>query len=182
MRLQTTRLILRPWEHSDRESAYAIDGDPEVRHYFYPQTMTRADSKKMLDWIVGHWAEHGFGFFAVIRKDTGEIIGGCGLSVLDQALPGNPKIEIGWIFARSAWGNGFAREAAVAVLAYAWTLPGIDEVVAFTTESNLASRKLSERIGMTRDPADDFEDDTVPAGHWQRPHVLYRIGRPNPRA
>jgi RimJ/RimL family protein N-acetyltransferase len=182
MRLETPRLVLRPWEYGDREAAYAIDLDPEVRRYFYPQTMTRADSDKLLGWMIRHWAEHGFGFFAVARKDTGRIIGGCGLSVLEQVLPGNPKIEIGWIFARESWGQGFATEAATAVLAHAWTLPGIDEVVAFTTESNLASRKLAERIGMTRDPADDFEDETVPVGHWQRPHVLYRARRPSPRA
>lgn len=107
----------------------------------------------MLSGMIAHWAEHGFGFFAVIRRDTGSIIGGCGLSVLDQVLPRNPGIEIGWIFARASWGRGYATEAATAVLACAWTLPGIDEVVAFTTEQNLASRKLAERIGMTRDPA-----------------------------
>jgi RimJ/RimL family protein N-acetyltransferase len=153
-----------------------------VRHYFYPQVMNRADSGKMLDEMIGHWAQHGFGFFAVIHKATTQIIGGCGLSVLDQVLPGTPKIEIGWIFAKTSWGQGYATEAASAVLDYAWTLPGIDEVVAFTTERNLASRKLAERIGMTRNPADDFEDETVPVGHWQRPHVLYRARRPSPRA
>jgi RimJ/RimL family protein N-acetyltransferase len=85
-------------------------------------------------------------------------------------------VEIGWRLARSAWGNGYATEAALAVLAYGFDTLELPEILAVTTATNLRSQAVMRRIGMTRDPADDFDDPSVPEGPL-RPNVLFRIAR-----
>ena len=82
--------------------------------------------------------------------------------------------EIGWRFAREAWGHGYATEAARAVLERAFSELGLPEVVSFTTVANVRSRAVMERLGMTRDPAEDFDHPSVEPGHPLRRHVLYR--------
>lgn len=111
------------------------------------------------------------------QREDGAFLGFTGLSWQDFAAPFTPAIEIGWRFARSAWGHGHATEAARATLAFAFETLGLDEVVSFTTVANAASRRVMERIGMVRDPADDFQYPGVPVGHPVRPSVLYRLGR-----
>ena len=89
--------------------------------------------------------------------------------------PFTPCTEIGWRLARSAWGRGYATEAAWAALNVAFGPVGLDEVLSWTFEGNLASRAVMERLGMTRDPADDFDHPRLPDGERLRRHVLYRI-------
>jgi ribosomal-protein-alanine N-acetyltransferase len=92
-----------------------------------------------------------------------------------------PAVEVGWRFARAAWGKGYATEAALAVAEHALGEPpaglGLDEVVSFASVANLRSRRVMERIDMTHDPADDFDNPRLPVGHPSRPHVLYRLSR-----
>jgi RimJ/RimL family protein N-acetyltransferase len=97
---------------------------------------------------------------------------------LDQVDDGMPftGVEIGWRLARSAWGQGYATEAARAALAHGFDTLELPEILAVTTATNLRSQAVMRRIGMTRDPADDFDDPTAPAGPL-RPNVLYRIAR-----
>jgi ribosomal-protein-alanine N-acetyltransferase len=86
-----------------------------------------------------------------------------------------PAVEVGWRLARSAWGNGYATEAARAALAFGFEETGLDEIVSLTTVANRRSRAVMERLGMSHDAADDFEHPSLPPGHPQRPHVLYRL-------
>jgi ribosomal-protein-alanine N-acetyltransferase len=88
-----------------------------------------------------------------------------------------PAVEIGWRLAREHWGKGYATEAARAALAFGQTELDLDEIVSFTAAINLRSRRVMERIGLTHDPADDFDHPRVADGPL-RPHVLYRTGRP----
>lgn len=176
--IETTRLRLRAWRLTDAPFFAHLHADPMVRRYFYPPVLEAAEAYGALKWIIDHWRRHGFGFFAVERRTDGMLIGGAGLSVLSEgAAPATLRVEIGWIFASDYWGQGLAREAAAAALQDAWSRAEVDEVIAFMTCTNRRSRALAERLGMTRDHADDFEDESIPAGHWQRPHVLYRIRR-----
>ena len=84
-------------------------------------------------------------------------------------------MEVGWRLARSAWGRGFATEAAREALRVGFDEVGLPEVVSMTSVPNTPSRAVMERLGMTRDPGDDFEHPAVPPGHPLRPHVLYRL-------
>ena len=92
--------------------------------------------------------------------------------------PATPAVEIGWRLARDQWGHGYATEAARAVVGYSFGTVGLDELVSMTAVTNQPSRRVMERIGMTRDPRDDFDHPRVPAGHVLRRHVLYRLRRP----
>lgn len=181
MTLETERLILRPWEERDRASLSAILADPHVRR-FYPAISTPADTKRSIDKAIARTAERGFHFWAVERRSDGMLLGLCGLGIIDEplrsAIPGKPAIEIGWQLDKSCWGQGFAPEAAMAWLDHAWNVLKLDEVVAFTAQLNLPSQRVMQKLGMTSNPADNFEHPTIMPGNPLRPHVLYRIGRP----
>ncbi|MDJ0340309.1 GNAT family N-acetyltransferase [Streptomyces sp. H10-C2] len=117
--------------------------------------------------------QRGFGWWAVEVSATGEFIGFAGLDQVDDGFPFT-GVEIGWRLARSAWGHGYATEAARAVLAFGFEALALPEILAVTTATNVRSQAVMRRIGMTYDPADDFDDPEVPEGPL-RPSVLYRI-------
>lgn len=176
--LTTDRLLLRRWHESDRAPFAALNADPEVMRYF-PSTRTRAESDTMVDRLDAAIEADGFGLWAVERRDSGAFVGFVELSrpSFDPALVG--QVEIGWRLAREAWGQGVATEAAREVVRFAFDPAGADlpALVSFTTATNEPSRRVMRRLGMTHDPADDFEHPALPPGHALRPHVLYRLSR-----
>jgi ribosomal-protein-alanine N-acetyltransferase len=91
-----------------------------------------------------------------------------------------PHVEIGWRFAVDAWGHGYATEAARAALAWGFDVFGFDEIASWTSVTNVPSQAVMARIGLTHDPADDFDHPALPEGHRLRRHVLYRLRRPEP--
>lgn len=165
---------MRGWREADRAVWAAMNADPEVMRYFH-DTLTREQSDAMLDRMGAALEEQGWGMWALERQDTGELIGFTGLAVPASDLPFLPCVEVGWRLARSAWGLGFATEAARESLRVGFDEVGLREVVSMTSVLNVPSRAVMERLGMTRDPADDFEHPAVPPGHPLRPHVLYRL-------
>ena len=175
--IRTDRLILRGWSEADRSSFAAINADPTVTEFLGGGARGRAASDSLVDRIQDHWRAHRFGLWAVERRDTGAFIGFTGLSVPLFDAPFMPAVEVGWRLARTAWGHGFATEGAGAALQFGFERLGLDEIVSFTVPANARSRRVMERIGMTRDPADDFDHPGLPVGHPLRPHVLYRITR-----
>ena len=88
-----------------------------------------------------------------------------------------PAVEVGWRLAAEHWSRGYATEAARAALDYGFTTAGLDEIVSFTVPANSRSRAVMERLGMTHDPADDFDHPRIEPGHPLRRHVLYRKRR-----
>lgn len=180
MRLATERLILRPWEERDRAPLAAIMGDAQVRRFF-PGRLTREETDRQMDWAIERQESDGFCFQAAELKADGSLAGWIGIGVIPdatrEAIPGHPRVEIGWVFAECCWGQGLAPEGARAWLDYAWQI-GLPEVVAFTAAINRPSRRVMEKIGMQRDPAADFAHPKVAEGHPLRPHVLYRIANP----
>lgn len=184
MRLETERLILRPWEDRDRAPLFAIFGDPEVRR-FYPRVLTEAQASAEVDLALEKARTNGFHAQAAELKSDGSLVGHLGLGVIPEAtraaIPTHPRVEIGWSFARAHWGKGFAPEGARAWLDYAWTVLDLPEVVAFTAAINRPSQRVMEKLAMVRDTACDFEHPSVPLGHRLRPHVLYRIANPRLR-
>ena len=171
---RTERLVLRGWRDGDRDAWAAMNADPEVMRYFH-DTLTREQSDAMLDRMDAALEAQGWGLWALERLDTGELVGFTGLAVPTHDLPFQPCVEVGWRLARSAWGRGFATEAAREALRVGFDEVGLAEVVSMTSVPNTPSRAVMERLGMTRDPADDFEHPAVPPGHPLRPHVLYRL-------
>jgi RimJ/RimL family protein N-acetyltransferase len=174
--LQTERLILRRWRDSDREPFARLNADPEVmRHFLRP--LTREESDAFVDRIEARFVERRYGLWAVERREDAAFFGFTGLAYHDFEAPFTPCVEVGWRFDRLAWGHGYATEAAREALRVGFVEAGLDEIVSFTSPLNAASVRVMERIGMHRDPADDFDYPTIPVGHPLRRHVLYRLTR-----
>jgi RimJ/RimL family protein N-acetyltransferase len=174
--IATTRLLLRPWRDEDLPAFAAINADPRVMEYL-PKPLTRAESDGMARRINEHFARHGFGLWAVEVAGGAGFVGFVGLSVPTFHAHFTPCVEIGWRLAAEHWGRGYATEAAHATLGFAFETLGLGEVVSFTVPANTRSRKVMERLGMTRAPAEDFDHPGLPEGHALRPHVLYRLAR-----
>jgi RimJ/RimL family protein N-acetyltransferase len=172
--LTTARLLLRRWREADREPFAALNADPVVMEHF-PARLTPAESDALIAGIEDGFDERGYGLWALELRATGEFLGFTGMEVQSFAAHFTPAVEVGWRLARSAWGHGYATEAARASLAFAFERAGLAEVVSFTGVANARSRAVMQRIGMTRDPEDDFDHPELPEGHPLRRHVLYRI-------
>lgn len=176
MILRTERLLLRQWRPDDREPFAAMNADPAVMRHF-PQPMTRAESDGLADRLEAGIAERGWGLWAVEVGERG-FAGFIGLQpVTNPSMPVAPAVEIGWRLAAGFHGQGYATEGARRVVGYAFEVLALPELVSFTTVQNRASRRVMEKLGMTRDPAEDFDHPTVPAGWAERRHVLYRLRR-----
>jgi RimJ/RimL family protein N-acetyltransferase len=176
-RIETRRLVLRPWRDEDAAPFAAVNADPRVMEFF-PAPLTREQSDGLIARFRASLAAHGFGPLAVEEKGSRAFVGYVGLSQVPFVAPFTPAIEIGWRLARDAWGEGYATEAAAAVLHEAFARHRLGEVVSFTAEWNRRSRRVMEKIGMRHDPAGDFLHPRIAAGHKLARHVLYRIGAP----
>ncbi len=142
---------------------------------FYPATLNRRQSDALAMRCRRSMDEDGFGLYAVEVKSTRDFIGYVGFAKAEFAAAFTPAVEIGWRLAFRSWGNGYATETAKACVAHGFSELGFDELVSFTTRRNRRSIAVMERIGMSRNPEDDFEHPELPVGHKLRPHVLYRI-------
>ncbi len=170
----TPRLRLRAWRETDLEPFAAMNDNPRVMEH-YPQRLTREETRAMIGRIETHFARHGFGLWAVEAPGVAEFVGYVGLSVPAFEAAFTPCVEIGWRLAASHWGKGYATEAARAALAYGFRTLGLQEIVSFTVPANVRSQAVMQRLGMRRDPAEDFDHPKLPEGHPLRRHVLYRL-------
>lgn len=172
--IETERLLLRPWRDTDRDSFFRITSDPRVMEFF-PAIPTREQSDALLDRCNVHFEQHGFTFFAAELRETGEMAGFIGLAHMPLDTHFAPCIEIGWRLGFEFWNRGLATEGARAALRYGFEKLGLDEIVAYTAAGNLRSRRVMEKLGMTRKAEDDFDHPRIADGHPLRRHVLYRI-------
>ncbi len=174
--LETDRLILRSWRESDLLPMVAINQDPKVCEYF-PEIGNRDTTIALIDRIIKHDEENGFSLYAVEIKASGEMIGFLGLMKPSFDAHFTPAIEIGWRLSSQHWNQGFATEGAKVVLQHAFTDLNLDEVVSFTALNNQASRRVMEKIGMKRNPNDDFDHPKLSKDCSLKRHVLYRISK-----
>lgn len=171
--LRTARLTLRRWKEEDREPFAALNADAVVMEHL-PSTLTRAESDAFVARIEQHFDEHDFGLWAVEVTATQQFIGYVGLWKATFEAHFTPAVEIGWRLAQHAWGRGFATEAARAALRDGFDRLRLDEIVSFTATSNVRSQRVMHKLGMTHDPADDFDHPNVAPTSPLRRHVLYR--------
>lgn len=174
--LRTRRLLLRRWRATDREPFAAVNADRDVMEHF-PTLLTREQSDAMIDRIEATFDKHGYGLWAMEVSATGTFIGFTGLTPVPFKAHFTPAVEIGWRLARQAWGLGYATEAARAAARFGFEArggPALAEIVSMTTPANTRSQAVMSRLGMTRDPADDFVHPRL-VGHPLEQHVLYRI-------
>ena len=156
MVIETARLRLRCWQDSDREPFADLHADPDVmKDYGNPLDRTQSDAK--LDRYVGAYKRDGFSRWAVETLD-GVFVGYAGVITAPLPHPLGLHAQIGWRLMRSAWGRGYATEAAEAALRDAFTRCRLTEISAYTGPDNLRSQAVMARLGLRRDPSRDFTE------------------------
>ena len=144
--LETARLRLREFVPQDADALLAVLGDPVTMQY-YPAPF---DRKAVAEWIgknVGRYQRDGYGLWAMVLKDSGELIGNCGCIL--QEVEGTSHIEIGYHVRRDLWGNGYATEAARACMEYAFAKLEVARVISMIRPENMQSRRVAEKNGLT---------------------------------
>ena len=174
--LRTERTLLRAWRDDDLVPFARLNADEEVMRWF-PSPLSREQSDAMASRIRARLAADGWGLWALEVPDVSPFCGFVGLSRVPFETNFTPAVEIGWRLDRPWWGHGYASEAASACLEYGFGPLGLTDIVSFTTTKNARSRAVMERLGMTRDPAEDFDHPAVPEASPVRRHVLYRLNR-----
>lgn len=174
--LRTERLLLRRWRDDDLAALAAINADPRVMEHF-PATLSVAETQAFLARVEQGFAQHGYGLWALEVTQTETLIGFTGLAPVELDVAFVHAVEVGWRLAHDSWGSGYATEAATAAIDFGFDELGLAEIVSFTAVGNVRSRRLMERLGMRREPAEDFDHPKLPVGHDLRAHVLYRLDR-----
>ena len=165
--VDTPRLSLRPLQASDAEPLLEIHKDPEVIKYILhgapPGGITHA--WRVIAMMIGHWHLRGYGQWAVVEKANAQVIGRVGL----WNPEGWPGIELGWIIGRTRWGNGFATEAALAALKWAWENVRTDHIISIIQPDNIASIRVAEKIGECFERNDVMDGTNVQIYGIRRP-------------
>lgn len=146
MILETSRLILRKMNQSDFCSLCKILKDREVM-YAYEGPFNDDEVQEWLDRQILRYGKYGFGLWAVVLKETDEMIGQCGITMQDfknRLVP-----EVGYLFQKSYWHKGYALEAAIACREYAFNILNFEEVFSIIRDTNTASQNVAKRNGMT---------------------------------
>ena len=176
--IDTERLLLRDWREGDDALLHLHCNTPAVMRWLggvKSREYMSATAERLASWQ----SLHGHTFWVVERKADGAFLGFCGIKVAND--PGSRvegEFEAGWRFREDSWGQGYAKEAAIAVLDAAFHRLGAQRVVALTVQGNSPSWGLMERLGMTRRPDLDY----VGAEWAEGMVIVYMIGREEWRA
>ena len=162
---ETSRLRLRTFEDHDLDPLWAIFADPQVMQ-FGPGTRNRDQTREWIEKVQATYRERGFGLWGVIHRETGKLIGSCGL--IPQVVDDAPETEVGYRLTPHFWGQGLATEAAVASKQHAFNGLGIERVISIIEPANARSIRVAEKNGMS------FEKETVV---WERRVRIYAVHR-----
>lgn len=174
--LETPRLLLRGWRDGDVEPWIQTNLDPRVTEFF-ARSYTREQSAESAASHREQLTRNGYGRWVIQVKDALPFAGVAVLQPVPFEAHFTPVWEVGWRLAHQAWGHGYATEAAEALIQRGFDKFACDEIVAFTAQANLRSQRVMQRLGMSYDPADDFDHPRIEEGNPLRRHVLYRITR-----
>ncbi len=149
--VETERLILREWRDEDVEPYAAMNADPEVRRWMFPdRPISRTEAEAEIEAEIERWEKVGFGHRPVVLKETGEVIGRAGAK-RHPDWPLDPlNAEVGWLFARHAWGKGYATEAAHEAKRTCLEDAGVPEIISLARAGNQPSFNVMEKIGLER--------------------------------
>jgi len=148
MLLETTRLYVRKFTPDDAQALMSILGDEDIMHFSRSGVMTLEKIKESLaNFYIPNYTAHGFGMYAVIQKSDNQLIGICGFFI--EQIDGQRHIELAYRIAKKYWGQGFATEAAIALKQYAHNVLGIKELISIIDPTNIASKRVAEKVGMS---------------------------------
>ena len=163
--LLTDRLELRELEPTDVDAMFDLLGDPEAMRYF-PRACTREEALQWIERNQRRYRIFGYGLWAVILRDGNEVLGDCGPTwheVNDEL-----QLEIGYHFRRRYWGEGYATEAARAVIGWCFENVAVDHVISLIRAENMPSRRVAERNGLVATGSTIFRG---------MEHLVYRMER-----
>jgi ribosomal-protein-alanine N-acetyltransferase len=159
IQLETERLLLRPMRQSDFDALLLIFTDARVMAAFNHPLFNHEQMQRWLQRNLDHQNEFGYGLFSVLLKETGELIGDCGLEQMDDMN----AAELGYDFRSDFWNRGYATEAARAVRDYAFDVLHLPHLTSLVRAGNLPSRRVAEKVGMTL--AEEFTRYNIP--YWK---------------
>lgn len=158
--LETERLILRKLEETDDERMFLMDSDPEVMKYLGTPVKRREDSQEIIRMIQKQYEENGVGRWAVIEKESGLLIGWCGLKLLKEPINGHVEtLDLGYRFIPEFWGKGYAWEAAKATLDYGFNELSANTIYAYADAGNTGSNYILTKMGFENTA--EFEDSGI---------------------
>lgn len=143
--LSTKRLNLRKMNKHDVKNLMEIFSDPEAMRY-YPSTKDEKQTLEWIEWTLNNYIKYGTGLWIVEDKQTGDFLGQCG--IVPQEVDNVIEMEIGYLFAKRVWGNGYATEAAITCKKYGFEQLNLKKMVSLPNVNNLPSARVAERIGM----------------------------------
>lgn len=168
--LVTEHLILRPFEESDLDAYLAVLQTPEVRQALHlPDHVSRFDAWSGMAHWRGQWELRGSGQWAVEERATGHFVGRAGLHLPERS--DWPGLEVGWTLHPAFWGRGYATEAGVASLDYAFEIYGADQVFSVILPENVRSQAVARRLHM------ELVDERVLSSFPDRPHGIWMVQR-----
>jgi RimJ/RimL family protein N-acetyltransferase len=158
---------MRRFVPEDLDGLFALYRDPEVRRYFPEGTLTYEETREELEWFLNGHPEHPeLGLWATIHKESGRLIGRCGL--LPCTIDGRYEVEVAYLLAKEYWGQGLGTEAARGVLEYGFERLGLPRLICLIDRENPASIKVATKIGMSFEK--EGEDE-------KGPFLLYSCSR-----
>jgi ribosomal-protein-alanine N-acetyltransferase len=163
--LETARLYLRKMSPADADALLAILGHPQTMIHF-PRPFDRELVGRWIERAERSYTEHGFGLYAVILRETGELIGDCGFLV--QEVDGRSEMELGYHLGHRWWGHAYAPESARACVAHAFGPLDRSRLISLIRPVNTQSRRVAEKVGLT------IEKETIFKGLH---HYVYSIAR-----
>ena len=170
MLLETERLTFRELTFNDVDDLLKVLSDPEAMK-FYPKPFDRQMTQEWIERSIQRYAQHGFGLWALILKENGDLIGDCGLVL--QEVDSIEEVEIGYHVRRDLWGQGLATEAAQACRDYGFNQLGFDKLISLINPTNIASRRVAEKTGMS----------LIKEVQWrEKPTCIYAVERSNSAA
>lgn len=176
--ITTKNLLLRQWQDSDYDAFARLNADANNMRFF-PAPLAREESDHLANRCRELINQRGWGFWAVEEVFSGQFIGCVGLHTPDYQLPVSPCVEVGWRLLPEFQGKGYATEAAQAALYFGFNELKLNEIIAFTTLTNLPSQAVMQRLGMERDYANDFNHPLLDIQHPLVRHCLYRLSQQN---
>jgi RimJ/RimL family protein N-acetyltransferase len=156
-RVETARLVLRPFIESDLDAYAAIAADPETMRYIGGGVQTREEAQRSLAFVQDHWQRRGHGLWAAEEKASGALVGRIGLIQPD----GWPGLEVGWLVARHRWGEGIATEGGRASLDWGFEQLEAERILSLIVPANRASIRVAEKLGEHFDRTIDWHGREV---------------------
>lgn len=163
-RLETDRLVLRPFTTADVDAIHEVLGDAETMRY-YPAPFTRDKSRSWIEWNLANYRDYGYGLWVLESKETDRLVGDCGL--VPQTVAGRAEVEVGWHVHKSHQRQGIATEAARECCRHAFEDLGMTRLISLIRPENVPSRRVAEKLGMTV----EREVAHGPGSGWR--HLVY---------